>query len=241
MTNAEVYGVDPTRVAVSGDSAGGYLTAAIVQTILDDPTLPDIKLQVLLFPWLNHLDYQTPSYQKNWHLFGMNTWLPNTITASCFSAYYNGVVNDSLVASMMENMHTSPAFKKSPKFRKIFDHSLIPEEFRDPTYYTPPSTSDHGDERIWNEMKDTVLDPRFSPILREDLSGLPKTYVATCGFDSVRDDGIFFYRRLQEAGVEAEWVNHDEAFHGVDWYGPMATETGKKLRAGFIEFITKNI
>ena len=239
LTHHNEYGVDPTRVAVAGDSAGGYLTAAVAQAVKDDPAVPDIKLQVLLFPWLNHFDYQTPSYQKNKHFFGLDTWIQNRVMGYCFSAYCTGVLNDSLVAEMEENRHTSPAFKNSLMYKKIFNHSLIPEKFRDPAYYTPPASNDFANEAIWNDIKDFALDIRVSPILREDMTGLPSAYIATCGFDPLRDDGIFYYHRLKEAGVPVEWVNHDDAFHSVDWFGPMASETGNRLRTGFIEFIKK--
>ena len=241
MKHADVYGVDPTRIAVGGDSAGGYLTAAIVQAIHDDPTLPNVRLQVHLFPWLQHFDYQTPSYQKNAHVFGEKTWLENSIPGFCFSAYFNGVLNDSLVEQMTVNNHTSAAFKNSPLYRKIFNHSLIPKDFRDPAYYTPPQSSDFGNDAIWNDLKDVVLDTRFSPILREDMRGLPKAYIATCGYDPLRDDGIFYFHRLKDAGVDVFWVNYDEAFHGLDWYHPLHSETGKQLQRGFINFIKDNI
>ncbi|XP_054771761.2 esterase LipI-like [Lytechinus pictus] len=241
MRHADVYGVDPTRIAVGGDSAGGYLTAAIVQAIHDDPALPDVRLQVHLFPWLQHFDYHTPSYQKNNHVFGEKTWIENSITGFTFSAYFNGVLNDSLVEQMSANNHTSAAFKNSPRFRKTFNHSLIPKSFRDPAYYAPPQSSDFGNEAIWNDLKDTVLDLRFSPILREDMRGLPKAYIVTCGYDPLRDDGIFYYHRLKDGGVDVDWVNYDIAFHGLDWYSPLYSETGKQVQEGFIKFIRVNI
>ncbi|XP_011681747.2 arylacetamide deacetylase-like [Strongylocentrotus purpuratus] len=241
MRHADVYGVDATRIALGGDSAGAYLTAAIVQAIHDNPTLPNVRLQVHLFPWLQHFDYQTPSYQKNAHIFGERTWVENTIPGFCFSAYFNGVLNDSLVEQMTTNNHTSAAFKNSALYWKTFNHSLIPKDFRDPAYYTPPQSSDFGNEEIWNELKDVVLDTRFSPILREDMRGLPKAYIATCGYDPIRDDGIFYFHRLKDAGVDVFWVDYDAAFHSLDWYYPLYSETGKQLQRGFINFIKDNI
>jgi len=44
-------------------------------------------------------------------------------------------------------------------------------------------------------------DPRASPLLAPDLSLMPPTYVATAGFDPLRDDGEEFARRLAKAGV----------------------------------------
>ena len=44
------FDVDSNRVAIGGDSAGGSLSAAVVQHIHDQKSLPDLALQVLIYP-----------------------------------------------------------------------------------------------------------------------------------------------------------------------------------------------
>lgn len=51
-THAEGIGVDPTRLAVGGTSAGGGLTAALAQRVRDEGGV-DLRLQVLLAPMLD--------------------------------------------------------------------------------------------------------------------------------------------------------------------------------------------
>jgi acetyl esterase len=57
-------------------------------------------------------------------------------------------------------------------------------------------------------------DPRLSVLLADDLRGLPPTYVATAGFDPLRDEGNAFADRLRDAGVPVVKRQHDDLIHG---------------------------
>lgn len=61
--NAGSIGVDPDRLAVGGDSAGGNLAAAVALRARDEGG-PRIALQALVYPVTNH-SFDTPSYQEN--------------------------------------------------------------------------------------------------------------------------------------------------------------------------------
>lgn len=62
-TNASTIGVDPGRIAVGGDSAGGNL-AAVVSLIARDRGSPSLAYQVLVYPVTDYA-FDTPSYQAN--------------------------------------------------------------------------------------------------------------------------------------------------------------------------------
>lgn len=53
-------------------------------------------------------------------------------------------------------------------------------------------------------------DPEVSPILTEDLEGLPPAVIINAEFDPLRDDGILYAQRLRKAGVRV-W---DKCFAG---------------------------
>jgi acetyl esterase len=56
--------------------------------------------------------------------------------------------------------------------------------------------------------------PDNSPLLVQDLSGLPPAVVATAEFDPLRDEGARYARRLEQAGVPVTWLPGDGLVHG---------------------------
>jgi acetyl esterase len=56
-------------------------------------------------------------------------------------------------------------------------------------------------------------DPRVSVLRAPDLSGLPAAYIATAGFDPLRDEGEAFAARLREAGVPVALRRHPGLVH----------------------------
>jgi acetyl esterase/lipase len=57
-------------------------------------------------------------------------------------------------------------------------------------------------------------DPRASMMRADDLSGLPPAYVATAGFDPLRDEGETYVERMREAGVRVVHQRQASLIHG---------------------------
>jgi len=78
--------------------------------------------------------------------------------------------------------------------------------------YEKPSV-DTGNETMWNELKEKLLSPYFSPLVAERLDGLPLTYLFTAEYDVLRDEGFLYADRLKSSGVKVEHAHSEIAFH----------------------------
>ncbi|NXX29783.1 AAAD deacetylase, partial [Nicator chloris] len=94
------YGVDPARVCVAGDSAGGNLAAAVAQQLVEDPEVQTkLKAQVLIYPALQALDLNLPSYREN----ADKPLLPRSLMVRFWSEYFTS--EPALREAMASNRH----------------------------------------------------------------------------------------------------------------------------------------
>jgi acetyl esterase len=68
------------------------------------------------------------------------------------------------------------------------------------------------------------LDWCASPLLRDDLAGLPPAFVLTAGYDPLRDEGLQYSQRLTEAGNLATLVCFERQIHGFITMGKVIDE-----------------
>uniref|UniRef100_A0A8D0EUU9 Arylacetamide deacetylase n=1 Tax=Strix occidentalis caurina TaxID=311401 RepID=A0A8D0EUU9_STROC len=228
------YGVDPDRVCVAGDSAGGNLAAAVAQQLLEDSEVKTkLRAQALIYPALQSLDLNLPSYQENEN----KPILSKSLTVKFWSEYFTS--DSSLREAMALNRHVPVEY--SHLFQFVNWSNLLPAEMKKGHVYTSPT---FGSPELAQKYPG-FLDPRAAPLLVSDdrLRGLPLTYVLTCEHDVLRDDGAMYVERLRAVGVPVTHEHAKDAFHGAMTFvlGPAKLAVGQRLFNRYIEWLNKNL
>ncbi|XP_068200086.1 neutral cholesterol ester hydrolase 1-like [Antennarius striatus] len=234
----ELYGIDPERLCLSGDSSGGNLAAAVAQQLGSDDSVPvRFKLQALIYPVLQALDFHTPSYQQNQAV----PILYRPLMATFWLQYLGA--DASLAPVLLANNHTSldqPAISASTR-SKLDWTALLPAERRK---HFRPFVKERGSSGVLGRVPQ-LMDVRAMPLLAEQevLGRTPKAYVLTCEFDVLRDDGLMYVRRLRDAGVEVTSDHYEDGFHGcmVFSYLPMMSAVGQRSMNNYIRWLDQNL
>jgi acetyl esterase len=146
VAHAQQLGVDPARIAVAGDSAGGHLAAVVAQHCAASSG-PAPAFQLLIYP-------------------------------------------------------ATDLFAVAPSRVTFAEGFVLTKENMD--WYEEQFLGRDSDRR----------DPRASPLLAEDLSGVAPALVVSGGFDPLRDEGEAYARRLDDAGVRVICRRYPGYVHG---------------------------
>jgi acetyl esterase len=142
--NPRQFGIDPARLGVAGDSAGGGFAAAICQ-MARDAGGPKLLFQLLICPILD--------------------------------------------------VHSEAASRRELADGYFLDHETVA---RDLELYCPAATR---------------TDPLLSPLLSDDLAGLPPAFIHTGQFDPFGDEGEAYAAKLIETGVPVQGRVHPGMIH----------------------------
>uniref|UniRef100_A0A8D0EQM7 Alpha/beta hydrolase fold-3 domain-containing protein n=1 Tax=Strix occidentalis caurina TaxID=311401 RepID=A0A8D0EQM7_STROC len=231
MRNLEEYHVDPALIIISGDSCGANFATVICQILLNKRDLPKVRAQVLLYPGLQGLDFHLPSYQQN---ASVPMLFRKLVIYFCFR-YLNK--EPSVLEDVLQNCHVPESMKQ--KYKKWISADIIPDEFKIRGYV--PQKSISYKPEVHEAIKE-ILAITFSPLLAEDsiICQLPESYIVTCEFDVLRDDGLLYKKRLEDNGIQVTWYHSESGFHGIlafFGYGIFSFLSGKKIMDSTVNYI----
>lgn len=239
LENAGSLGIDSSRIAIGGDSAGGNMAAAISLRLQKK-----IALQLLLVPVLQILNWQTIGFLEN--VLYLNKSINSPDSMYFLTNYLN--VPPSYAYQFLYNNHTSPAFKKSKYYDYVDQVKWMPRKYvRTQELWDNLSNAkkDFGNEEIFKEIEGLLKEPLISPLIADDetLQELPFTYIMTCGYDFIRDDGIMFHERLKHLKVQTELAHYTEGFHNALMFphGPLKMDVGVKIVADIVRILKNKL
>lgn len=165
-----------------------------------------IKLQLLIYPWTQSLDFDLPSMIRNRD----GPMLTRDMMAFFAATYTEGYENH--LSDYAANRHVTRSVRE--RIAKTFlNLEKLPKEFLEG--YERPRAYPEGDERLWDEIKDRLLSPYHSPLTADNLENLPEAYVLTANYDPLRDEGYLYALRLREANNKVTLYNAENGFHGM--------------------------
>jgi acetyl esterase/lipase len=182
---------DRTRVSLAGDSAGGNLLMAVIVRWYSeemDKQLGTFASQILIYPLLQLLYFNTTSYQT---VVPEQSSLTTRTVHAAYSLYVAG--NRSLISS----------FQSGQSVSKHSINKIVKRLWRLPV--TDKELNHYPDETTIYES--ILTNPLCSPLAAESVKGFPPAFILTAEYDVLRDDGIIYGNRLEQAGVHVETLN----------------------------------
>ncbi|KAM4871671.1 arylacetamide deacetylase-like 4 [Thomomys bottae] len=205
LKTSQLYGVDPSRIVVSGDSIGGGAVAFVTQTLVGRTDIPKLRAQILIYPIVQGINLQLPSFQQNKDL----PVLTRDIMIICFCQYLRIDLSwkDALLKGSCIPDHIWE------KYKKWLSSDNLPERFRHKDYQ--PEIHAPFNEAAYLETRH-IFEVANAPLIADDqiISQLPEALIVTCEWDILRDDGLLYKKRLEDQGVPVTWFHIEDGFHG---------------------------
>lgn len=162
------------------------------------------------------------------------------VMARFWLEYLNG--DPRFVQAMLVNNHTASDQSQLTYIRDRLNWTaLLPLSFRK---NFKPVVQIMGNPQVIKELP-ALLDSRAAPLIADKkiLQLLPRAYILTCELDILRDDGIMYAKRLEDAGIEVTLDHYEDGFHGAMIFAlpPTNFDVGNKIMNNYINWLDKNL
>lgn len=214
-----------------------HIVCLFFQISVDDSMSMKFSVQALIYPVLQALDFNTPSYLQNQYI----PVLYRTRMIQFWLQYLN--IDLSLMPEFLVNNHSALQHSSlTPELRSRLDWNVLLTQKYKKNY--KPVIVEKGSEGFLKKVPG-LLDVRAVPLLAgpEVLAKCPRAYILTCEHDVLRDDGLMYARRLQDAGVAVTSDHYEDGFHGcfslISW--PLEFDVGKRALRGYLNWLQNNL
>ncbi|CEF61816.1 Alpha/beta hydrolase fold-3 domain and Arylacetamide deacetylase family-containing protein [Strongyloides ratti] len=231
------YNIDPTKIVLMGDSAGGNLATVAAQKSMRRGN-KYLKCQVLIYPLTSCLDFKSPSYQKYYNEYLHTAILHPMAMARGILLYTGCKKTEENAYKILRNQHVSKKIRYSKNYIDFLDHNNLPLELISIKSYTRPKIYEE-DEDLSNIFAHFALNPDFAPIVAEDLHNMPNTFIGTCGFDILRDDGMLYGSKLKKFGIPVVNKYYPKGIHGT--LNMPFSSTQKEMVNDICEYLEKQL
>lgn len=240
LSLAHEYNIDLNKIVIMGDSAGGNLAFAATAHLQRMYAGREIEyrpcMQVLVYPYLQMLDFRLPSHVMNARYFVSPTLIQKVWLA------YAGLNDRMKLASLIaRNKHVDPRDSDIIHARKhLVSASFVDDKYKDEEWASLYSgeqdcggeveavkrndDDDAIEEEVRARLKKLMFDTRMSPLMMGDgeLARMPRTHLLVCRYDPLRDDGLILEHRLRKVGVPTTLQYLANSPHAVMSIGAIA-------------------
>lgn len=214
------FGVDPERVVLAGDSAGGNLALALTNGLIKNTGVFTPVMQALVYPATQMINFKLDSYNNQY-------FLPTLLMYKFYLSYTGFDDRQHQAALLSNNDHVdTDDVAIATAIDDLINNRVINEKYK-LKQKEGGDVLHHGLEKdadMQKRMKELVLDPRLAPLMEDSevLKRAPRTHFYICGYDQLRDDGFLMANRLEELGVDVSVQYLPRSVHGSLTIGSIA-------------------
>ncbi|PAA93543.1 hypothetical protein BOX15_Mlig013450g2, partial [Macrostomum lignano] len=228
--SAADFNVDPQRIGLCGDSAGGQLAASVAQALRRSaPELGDDwrrpKLQLLIYPVMQAASLRTESYLTQQAEPFLKPWQ----MADFISIYLTG----SRAASdwLLKHGHVTAELRAA--YQRATGLELQPSMLNE-----ADSQEFAADADLAARVATSATDYRVSPLLGADLEklDLPPAFILACEFDPLLDDALLYADRLERSEVRVQ-LTRFSTFHAAVGF----PNDGREIRDRLVEILENQL
>uniref|UniRef100_A0A8C7B1P9 Arylacetamide deacetylase like 2 n=1 Tax=Neovison vison TaxID=452646 RepID=A0A8C7B1P9_NEOVI len=173
-----------------------------------------VKIQALIYPSLQILDFYLPSHQEYEH----GIILTRDLALKLMSLYFTE--DETLPQAMRRNEHMP--LESRHLFKFVNWSTLLPEKFR----------------------KDCLYSWKIQLFIARTYGYQSFTLnLYSCQYDLVRDDGLMYVSRLQNVGVQVTHDHTENGIHAALslMASPLYLQLGLRMRDMYISWLVKNL